>query len=127
MQRSKSDFYNITIEELLELNDITKLVVNGIVFLPETRLSELSVPQLKCLFHSDNIEDVINSYEAKNRLWPGVIRWDIMQELDRVVRNGGCVMRINDFNVWVFTYKSVVIIERENFDSSIKAIKENGI
>ena len=121
------DFYNITIEELLELNDITKLVVNGIVFFPETRLCELSAPQLKCLFGSDNIEDIISSYESKNRLWPGEIRWDIMRELDRVVHNGGCVMRVNKANVWVYTYNSVVRIERENFNSSIKAIEKNKV
>lgn len=121
------DFYNITIEELLELNDITKLVVNGIVFFPETRLSELSVPQLKCLFGSENIEDIINSYESENRLWPGEIRWDIMRKLDGLVRDGGCVMRVNKANVWVYTYNSVVRIRRENFDSSIKAIEKNKV
>lgn len=121
------DFYNITIKELLEINDITKLVVNGIIFFPETRLSELSVPQLKCLFGSENIEDIISSYASKNRLWPGEIRWDIMRKLDGLVRDGGCVMRVNKANVWVYTYNSVVRIRRENFDSSIKAIEKNKV
>lgn len=124
----RADFYNITIGKLLELNDITKLVVNDIVFFPETRLSELSVPQLKCLFGSDNIEDIINSYESNNRLWPGEIRWDIKRRLiDWYVRNGGCVMHINDFNVWVFTYDGVVRIERKKFDVCVNAIKAYGV
>ena len=124
------DFYNLTMERLLELNDITKLVVNGFVFLPGTCIGELKGPELKCLFNEDSIEAITKKYNHEGR-WSsetiGSVKYDIRQRLDWYVRNGGCVMHINDYNVWVFTYSSVVLIERENFDSAVKAIAKSGI
>lgn len=124
------DFYSLTMERLLELNDITKLVVNEFVFLPGTRIGELKGPELKCLFNEDNIEAITKKYNHEGQ-WSseviGSVKYDIRERLDRYVRNGGCVMHINEANVWIFTYDSVVRIKRENFNSSVKEIAKSKI
>lgn len=127
MEHKDIDFRNTTMKKLLELNDITKLVVNGFIFFPNTLVSELTGPELKCLFGEDNIEDIISRYKITGGLYLGPIKYDVRRRLDRYVRNGGCVMHINEANVWIFTYDSVVRIERENFNSSVKAIEKSEI
>lgn len=127
MEHKDIDFRNTTMKKLLELNDITKLVVNGFIFFPNTLVRDLMGPKLKCLFGEDNIEAVISKYKCQGGLYLGSIKYDIRRRLDRYVENGGCVMRINEANVWVFTYNSVVRIERENFNSSVKAIEKSEI
>lgn len=119
------DFYNLTVGKLLELNDITQLVVNEFIFSPNTRIGDLKGPELKCLFNEDNIEDIAKKYSREGR-WSseiiGAVKYDIRQRLDWYVCNGGCVMHVNEANVCVFTYDSVVLIKRENFDNAVKAI-----
>lgn len=124
------DFYNLTVGKLLELNDITQLVVNEFIFSPNTRIGDLKGPELKCLFNEDNIEDIAKKYNCEGR-WGseiiGVVKCDIRQRLDWYARSGGCVMHVNEASVCVFTYDSVVLIKRENFDGAVKAITRNKV
>lgn len=124
------DFYTLTLGKLLELNDITQLVVNEFIFSPNTRIGDLKGPELKCLFNEDNIEDIAKKYNREGR-WSseiiGTVKYDVRQRLDLYARSGGCIMHINKANVWVFTYNSVGCIKRENFDGAVKAIARNEV
>lgn len=124
------DFYNLTLEKLLELNDITKLVVNEFIFSPNTRIGDLNGSELKCLFNEDNIVNITRKYNCEGRCDSeiiGSIKYDIRQRLDLYARSGGCIMHINKANVWVFTYNGVGFIKRENFDSAVKAITRSEV
>ena len=56
------DFYNLTVEELLNLYEDEKLIVNGFIFFPETYVRELKSAELRCLFDIDSFKEIFDKY-----------------------------------------------------------------
>lgn len=118
------DFCTLSVYDLIELSEITKLVVNGCIFSPNTRVSELNTDELQILFGENSLEDIIEKYEYE-RL--GVIKCDIRQRLKRYACDNNCVMYINKAYIILHTYTGLQGIKRENFNSAVKAIARNEV